>query len=305
MKENDQSRPVQADSGSSTPKNHYRELTPEEKRVIENRGTEMPFIGKYCEHFEAGLYTCRRCSAPLFRSDDKFKSHCGWPSFDDELPGAITRTPDPDGIRTEITCSRCGAHLGHVFFGEGYTRKDARFCVNSISMDFVAANSKNFPRALFAGGCFWGVEYYLKQAPGVLYTTVGYTGGEKKFPSYEEVCNHGTGHAEAVEVIFDPTVTDYAKLTKWFLEIHDPTQHNRQGPDIGSQYRSAIFFYNDEQKKIALDLLAELRRNGINAVTEVSPADRFWPAEEYHRDYYRRMNKTPYCHRPVPRFKQQ
>jgi peptide methionine sulfoxide reductase msrA/msrB len=280
----------------------FRKLTPDEERVIVNHGTEMPFIGKYCEHFEPGLYVCRRCGAPLFRSDDKFRSHCGWPSFDDELPGAITRSSDPDGIRTEVSCNFCSGHLGHVFNGEGYTRKDVRFCVNSISLDFEPASMPGFRRAIFAGGCFWGVEYYLQQAPGVLYTTVGYTGGDKKFPGYEEVCTHSTGHAEAVEVIFDSRETDFTQLTRLFLEIHDPTQANRQGPDVGSQYRSAIFCYNKEQFQIAASLLDELRRNGVSAVTTVCPASRFWPAEEYHRNYYRRQKKLPYCHRRVTRF---
>ncbi len=116
---------------------HYKKLTPKEAAVIVNKGTEMPFTGKYAAFWERGTYVCKRCRAPLYRSESKFKSGCGWPSFDDEIAGAVKRTKDADGVRTEITCANCGAHLGHVFIGEGYTKKNVRHCVNSISMDFI------------------------------------------------------------------------------------------------------------------------------------------------------------------------
>jgi methionine-R-sulfoxide reductase len=232
----------------------YRKLTPEEERVIVRKGTERPFTGKYNQHFEKGAYTCRRCGTELFESSSKFRSDCGWPSFDEQIPGRVRWQPDPDGMRTEITCATCGAHLGHIFLGEGYTEKNTRYCVNSISMDFIPAeqrtqkaqdpgqdavgadprarpnasgqpqgvaptspqsairNPQSQERALFASGCFWGTEYHLQRAPGVLSTTVGYTGGRTENPTYKQVCTGRTGHAETVEVIYDPAKTSYEQL---------------------------------------------------------------------------------------------
>jgi len=160
----------------------------------------------------------------------------------------------------------------------------------------------NIERAIFAGGCFWGVEYYFKQAKGVLSTSVGYTGGHKSNPTYREVSYDDTGHAEAVEVTYDPDVTTYEDITKLFFEIHDPTQVNRQGPDIGEQYRSEIFYLNDEQKKIASKLIQELKAKGYNVATKLTKAGNFWKAEGYHQDYYQKTGGTPYCHRYTKRF---
>lgn len=278
------------------------ELTPEEKYIIQGKGTEKPFSGKYVTESRRGIYTCRQCGAPLYRSDDKIQTDCGWPGFDDELPGAIKKIADSDGKRTEIICAQCGGHLGHVFKGERLTPKDARHCANSISMYFEPDNSDKIGRAIFAGGCFWGVEYWMKKTTGVLAVTSGYIGGNKAYPTYKEVCTGKTGHAEAVEVIYNRRKVDYETLAKLFLEIHDPTQLNHQGPDYGSQYRSAIFYLDDAQKMTAAKLIGILRAKGVAAVTSIEPAGRFWPAEEYHQDYYRRTNSAPYCHAYIKRF---
>ncbi len=277
-------------------KNMYKKLTPEEERVIIHKGTERPFTGKYDKHYEQGVYTCKRCGAKLYESSSKFKSGCGWPSFDDEIPGAVKRQPDRDGMRTEIICANCGGHLGHVFTGEHLTEKNVRHCVNSTSLDFIPAQEIKTRRAIFASGCFWGTEYHLKRAPGVKSTTVGYTGGHVPNPTYKQVCTDTTGHAEAVEVIYDPNETTYEKLARLFFETHDFTQLNRQGPDVGEQYRSAVFYLNDEQKKVALDLIETLKNKGFDVKTEVTEASKFWPAEKYHQDYYQKTGKTPYCH---------
>ena len=228
----------------------WRELSPEETRVIVHKGTERPFTGRYAEHKADGTYECRRCGAALFESEDKFDSGCGWPSFDEALPGAVREVPDADGVRTEIVCASCGGHLGHVFRGEGMTERNTRHCVNSISIDFEAAPEET-AEAFFAGGCFWGVEHLLAQQPGVLSVESGYMGGHVDKPSYEQVCSGDSGHAEAVRVAYDPDKVAYRTLAKLFFEIHDPTQVDRQGPDRGPQYRSAVFYADPDQRRAA------------------------------------------------------
>jgi peptide methionine sulfoxide reductase msrA/msrB len=300
-----------------------RKLTPEEEAVIVHKGTERPFTGEYYDHHEAGTYVCRQCGTALYESTDKFDSGCGWPSFDDEIPGAVRREPDADGRRTEILCAACGAHLGHVFEGERMTDKNVRHCVNSISLEFVPAGSApdgdvqsedaSLPqtaaldadgnaRAYFAGGCFWGVEHLLQEVDGVSSVRSGYMGGDTEDPTYREVCSGNTGHAETVEVVFDPSRVDFEALARLFFEIHDPTQVDRQGPDRGSQYRSAVFYADLGQKAVTERLVGILRENGYDVATEVSPAGTFWPAEDYHQDYYEKSGGRPYCHAREKRF---
>lgn len=275
-------------------------LTADEEYVIVHKGTEPPFSGEYWNHKEPGVYVCRRCGDPLYNSRDKFDSGCGWPSFDDEIPGAVTRLPDADGKRTEILCAHCGAHLGHVFEGEGFTPKNTRHCVNSLSMCFIPGKQCS-ETAIFAGGCFWGVEDAFRKVPGVCGVMSGYTGGTKSDPTYEEVCADETGHAEAVRVVFDPSTVSYEKLARLFFEIHDPTQLNRQGPDVGRQYRSAVFYMDEKQKSVAEALIRELRGKGWNVVTEVVPATVFYPAEAYHQRFAERTGRGA-CHVRTPRF---
>ncbi|MBN2797666.1 MAG: bifunctional methionine sulfoxide reductase B/A protein [Deltaproteobacteria bacterium] len=277
----------------------WNALTPEQSRVIESCGTEPPFSGAYVNHHQDGTYTCARCGAPLFSSEAKFDSRSGWPSFDEALPGAVEELVDPDGHRVEIRCARCGGHLGHVFRGEGYTEEDTRHCVNSLSLGFSEAP---LAEAYFAGGCFWGVEHYLQAVPGVKSVVSGYMGGDKPNPTYREVSTGRTGYAETVQVRYDPHQVQYRELAKLFFEIHDPTQRGRQGPDIGDQYRSAVFTVSEEQAAATSELITTLKRRGYDVATEVKPAGVFWPAEDYHQDYYQRTGKTPYCHARVERF---
>lgn len=275
----------------------FHPLTPEEEAVMIHKGTERPFSGNYDDFHERGTYTCRRCHTPLYRSTDKFKSGCGWPSFDDEIQGAVRRETDADGRRTEILCATCGAHLGHVFEGEGLTDKNVRHCVNSISLQFVPAESVGTSaKAWFAGGCFWGVEFLFEKKDGVVSADSGYMGGATKNPTYREVCTGRTGHLEAVEVTYDPSRVTFRELAQYFFEIHDPTQKDGQGPDIGSQYLSAVFYGNEDEKAVAEELIGILEGKGYGIATKLIPAGEFWKAEEYHQDYYRNKNGQPYCH---------
>lgn len=300
-----------------------KQLTPEEARVILHKGTEAPYSGEYVQGRGAGTYVCKQCNAPLYRSEDKFDSNCGWPSFDSEIPQAVRRVPDADGKRTEIVCANCGGHLGHVFEGEGFTDKNTRHCVNSISMLFVPASkvseqgaagtisTNTTPpatvatqeRAIFAGGCFWGVEDAFQKLDGVKSVISGYTGGNTANPTYEQVSTGRTGHAEAVEVLFDPAKVSYETLARLFFEIHDPTQVDRQGPDVGTQYRSAAFYTDEAQKTIVESLVQQLESKGWNVVTQVAPATSFYPAEDYHQDFTARTGRGA-CHFKVPRFTQ-
>ena len=275
-----------------------------EKNVIVNKGTERAFSGKYVNTTDKGVYKCKVCDTALYKSNDKFDSHCGWPSFDDAIPGAITEVPDKDGRRTEIVCANCGAHMGHVFKGEGLTNKNVRHCVNSVSLQFSKSKavSSGLNKAYFAGGCFWGVEYYLEKIPGVKEVISGFMGGHVKNPKYKEVIRKKTGHLETVEVIYDPSKVSYETLAKTFFEIHDPTQRNGQGPDIGSQYLSAVFVSDPQEKRTIEKLIGILEGKGLNVATKVLETAPFYSAEEYHQDHYKRKGGTPYCHRRVKRF---
>lgn len=276
---------------------NFNKLSPEEERVIIYKGTEVPFSGELLNNNEKGTYICKRCDTPLYRSEDKFDGHCGWPSFDDEIEGAVKRVRDDDGRRTEILCNTCGAHLGHVFLGEGFTPKQTRHCVNSISMKFVPYGQENDRAVYFASGCFWGTEYFFMRAPGVKETTVGFMGGHVDNPTYEQVCQKNTGHLETTEVVYDPSVTNYEEMVKLFFETHDFTQTNGQGPDIGPQYLSCIFYSNATEKAIAERYIDLLTSKGYIVATMLKPASTFWSAENYHQEYYDNKGGTPYCHK--------
>ncbi|WP_304542779.1 bifunctional methionine sulfoxide reductase B/A protein [Sulfurimonas microaerophilic] len=293
---------ISANEVKKLPKLELKPLTEKEKSVIIYKGTERPFSGKYYNFDENGTYYCKQCGAKLFYSKDKFHSGCGWPSFDDEIEGAVKKVKDADGKRVEILCARCGAHLGHVFEGEGLTDKNRRYCVNSISLDFQKADHNTLKKAYFAGGCFWGVEYYLEKKKGVMSVVSGYMGGDKPNPSYRDVSHGDSGYLETVEVTYDATQVDYETLAKLFFEIHDPTQKDGQGPDIGTQYSSAIFVSNLNERKIVQKLIKLLELKGYDVATTIRDKKEFYEAEKYHQDYYDRKGKKPYCHGYVKRF---
>lgn len=277
-----------------------RKLTPEQAEIILKKGTEPAFCGNLLDNKLEGQYVCKLCSLPLFSSDHKFKSGTGWPSFyrpvdQDHIRYEVDKSYGM--VRTEIMCERCGGHLGHVF-EDGPRPTGLRFCLNSASLTFYEKGDElppeakpiNVETAYFGGGCFWGVEDRFQQVPGVLDAVSGYQGGTTENPTYKEVCTGRTGHAEVVRVVYDPSKVTYGELLDWFFKFHNPTQLNRQGPDIGTQYRSAIFAVNEDQLKQAETFIVEQQQterfSRKKIVTTVEMATPFYEAEEYHQDYH-------------------
>ena len=276
-------------------KDYFSHLTPEEQYILKDKGTEAPFKGEYNEHFEAGVFICRACENPLYESNTKFNSGCGWPSFDDEIEGAINRYEDLSRgiIRTEICCANCDGHLGHVFAGEQITEKDTRHCVNSLSIRFKPYSQ--LQKATFGAGCFWSVEKLFCATDGVYLTQVGYMGGTIEAPTYNQVCSGTTNHAEVVDLYFDPKKISYLDLLTLFWENHNPTTLNKQGADRGTQYRSVVFYYNQQQQKEAEQAKTAQQGNFENdIVTQIVPSEKFYRAEEYHQNYLRK-NKLGSC----------
>jgi peptide methionine sulfoxide reductase msrA/msrB len=263
-------------------------LPPFVQSVALHKATEAPFGGTFLAKPKTqGTYLCRRCGLGLWSSQHQFISHCGWPSFDERLDTNILELLDNDGIRTEILCARCHSHLGHVFRGEGFTERNQRDCVNSVMLDFVPKLSiKDTEEIIVAGGCFWGIQHLFTKQSGVLFTECGYTGGEVLEPTYELVCSGITGHYEAVRVIFDPKIVSSHQLYQAFFNMHNPSQADGQGPDIGLQYQSAIFYYNPRQHAEAEAVIETWQQQAHKVYTKLLPISTFWPAEAYHQHYH-------------------
>jgi peptide methionine sulfoxide reductase msrA/msrB len=295
------------------PEDLKKTLTPEQYRVMFQCGTEPAFSGVYNDFWEKGEYHCAACEAILFKSETKYEHGTGWPSFSDPAAkDTLVFLEDRSFgmVRTEVRCAYCGAHLGHVF-DDGPSPTGRHYCINSAALTFKKTgaerteNSTSAPAAAgrsasaapiaarteiatFAAGCFWGVEDKFIKLPGVVETVVGYTGGHTKNPSYRDVCSDKTGHAESVRVTFSPSLISYKDLVRAFFTFHDPTQLNRQGPDVGTQYRSVIFYHSEDQKAKAQVIKAEFDASGRfrkSIVTEIVPASEFTKAEEYHQKY--------------------
>ena len=272
-------------------KEYFKNLTKEEKYILKDKGTEPPFSGEYNDFYDAGVFVCRACKSPLYESNTKFNSGCGWPSFDDEIKGAIVRYEDLSlgRKRTEICCAECDGHLGHVFHGEKITKKNTRHCVNSLSIQFKPY--KNLQKVTLGGGCFWSIQKIYNNTKGVYLTQCGYMGGNTINPSYDEVCSGNTNHAEVVEIYFDDSVISFEKLLDIFWDSHDPTTINRQGNDIGTQYRSIIFYESDKQKKQACESMKNRQSKfEKKIVTQIIRKHKFYRAEEYHQNYFDKNN---------------
>ncbi|MBI3130213.1 MAG: bifunctional methionine sulfoxide reductase B/A protein [Acidobacteria bacterium] len=292
-------------------------LTPMQRHVTQEAGTEPPFQNAFWNHHEEGLYVDVVSGVPLFSSKDKYDSGCGWPSFTKPLEAKQVvehRDLTHGMVRTEVRSADANSHLGHVFEDGPKDKGGLRYCINSASLRFIPVADlekegfasylplfgKKAPQvreelATLAGGCFWGMQDLLRKEPGVLRTEVGYTGGRVDHATYR---NH-EGHAEAVNIWFDPSKTSYEVLLRFFFRLHDPTTLNRQGNDMGSSYRSAIFFHSPAQKATAEKVKAEVGASGKwpkPLVTEITAAGPWWKAEEEHQDYLMKHPGGYTCH---------
>ena len=306
-------------SNSSRPSRNdlKQRLTPMQYQVTQENATEPAFQNEFWNNHGDGLYVDVVSGKPLFSSKDKFDSGCGWPSFSKPLEGSgVQEKKDASFgmIRTEVRSSDSDSHLGHLFDDGPADRGGLRYCINSASLRFIpvadleqagygqyltlfglAASRPKVEMATLAGGCFWGMEELLRQQPGVVSTEVGYTGGKVANATYQ---NH-EGHAEAIEVRFDPSRTSYEALLHFFFRMHDPTTLNRQGNDIGTSYRSAIFYHSEEQKRIAERVKTEVDASGkwkLPITTEITAAGPWWKAEENHQNYLQKNPGGYTCH---------
>ncbi len=279
-------------------------LSDEQYRILRHAGTEAPFCGTLLDNKKTGVYACAGCRLPLFSSDHKFNSGTGWPSFYQPVAkeNVAERVDRSHGmVRTEVVCARCDGHLGHVF-DDGPAPTGQRHCLNSESLVFVdsdrVADLAEVAEAVFAGGCFWCVEAVFEELRGVHEVVSGYAGGQGgDRPTYESVSTGATGHAEVVKIIYDPKVIGYEDLLRIHFATHDPTTLNRQGADVGTQYRSALFYRDDREKALAEAFIEELGSQGVYkspVVTTVEPLTAFHEAEAYHQNYVCNNPGNPY-----------
>lgn len=308
-----------------------KQLTPMQFKVTQQNGTEPPFKNEFWDNHDHGIYVDIVSGKALFSSLDKYDSGCGWPSFTRPIDGPeIVELEDRTHgmVRTEVRSKTADSHLGHVFEDGPADRGGLRYCINSAALRFVPVaelekegygqylkpfverglhkkegqsmkDSGKRETVILAGGCFWGMEEIIRAIPGVVETEVGYSGGGLPGATYNDVKKGNTGHAESVRVVFDPQRLSFEDLLGWFFRMHDPTTVNRQGNDIGSQYRSAIFYSTEEQRLVAEKVKAAVDKSGKwknPVVTQIVKAGDWNKAEEYHQDYLQKNPNGYTCH---------
>jgi peptide methionine sulfoxide reductase msrA/msrB len=298
-------------------------LDPLQFKVTQESGTERAFSNTYWNNHKSGIYVDIVSGEPLFSSLDKYDSGSGWPAFTRPLiPDYVSEHKDGSAgmQRIEVRSKIADSHLGHVF-EDGPAPTGLRYCINSASMRFIPANeleqegygaftalfetdedastAATSEVAVLAGGCFWGMEDILRDIDGVIETEVGYTGGHVENPTYRDVSSKKSGHAEAVRIVFDPEKISYEEILGYFFRMHDPTTLNRQGNDIGTSYRSAIFYQDERQREIAEQVKEQVDGSGKwkdPIVTEIVKAGPFYSAEDYHQDYLVKNPNGYTCH---------
>ena len=278
-------------------------LPPDLYAVAREADTERAFTGTMWNSETKGNYYCAVCGLKLFRSNQKFTSSCGWPSFfeQENKESIVFKSDNSFGMqRTEALCGRCDSHLGHLF-DDGPEPTGKRYCMNAISLDFVPDKLEtkgNLETIILGGGCYWCVEAVYENLQGVDNVVSGFAGGTVVNPSYEEVCSGNTGAAEVVQITYDKNKTNLDEILHVFFTVHDPTTLNRQGADVGTQYRSVIFYANEEQKKAAKSIIFELNSAKVydsKIVTTLEPFKAFYKAKDYHQNYYENNRNQPYC----------